>query len=453
MRTIDIIQRAWRNLSRAKLRTSLTALAISIGAFVIMTSIALGTGIRKYTDGLIGTNMNERTLGVTKEKEEFVKANIGGSGLREYSENYDDTYGMELLDNNDIEALKKVDGVEQVFAYQFVNMKYFTVEGSDKKWSSTINTYDPMIINETVSGKLPERGTPIADNQVMIPEGYLEKLGLTKEEIIGKKIYMVFSLVPTKSNIEELKLDPTQMNPENMANLEKVLEKIYEFEIVAVSKKVPMSLSGSKLFISENRYFEIGKAVNKGTENEGKYIQLSALIAEDLTPEEAKQRIEEQTKLSAMTAREMQEMVSQVTNVLQIVVVGFGILSLLVSVFGIVNTMYVSVLERTKQVGLMKALGMQGRHVAKMFRYEAAWIGFLGAGIGVGLSWIIGIALNPWISEKVGFKAGDGIFLLHYEILPAVALIFILVLVAIISGWLPAHKAAKLDPIEALRTE
>jgi putative ABC transport system permease protein len=60
----------------------------------------------------------------------------------------------------------------------------------------------------------------------------------------------------------------------------------------------------------------------------------------------------------------------------------FGILALIASVFGIINTQYISVLERTREIGLMKALGMRGRHVSRLFQYEAAWIGFLGGTLG-----------------------------------------------------------------------
>ena len=63
-----------------------------------------------------------------------------------------------------------------------------------------------------------------------------------------------------------------------------------------------------------------------------------------------------------------------------------GILALIASVFGIINTQYISVLERTQQIGLMKALGMRGKHVAKLFRYEAASIGLLGGVIGAALA-------------------------------------------------------------------
>ena len=138
-------------------------------------------------------------------------------------------------------------------------------------------------------------------------------------------------------------------------------------------------------------------------------------------------------------------------NVLQGIVFGFGVLALVASVFGIINTQYISVLERTSQIGLMKALGMPKRSVAKLFRYEAAWIGFIGGAIGAGIAFVVGTLMNPWITETL--TLGEGNYLLIFVWWQIALMIVGLMLVAILAGWLPARKAARLDPIEALRTE
>ena len=98
----------------------------------------------------------------------------------------------------------------------------------------------------------------------------------------------------------------------------------------------------------------------------------------------------------------------------------------------------------------MKALGASRRDIGRLFRYEAAWVGLLGGALGVLGAWGAGVALNPVISEKLGF--GDH-KLLVFVPEHAAAVVAGLMLVAIIAGWLPSRKAAKLDPIEALRTE
>jgi putative ABC transport system permease protein len=129
---------------------------------------------------------------------------------------------------------------------------------------------------------------------------------------------------------------------------------------------------------------------------------------------------------------------------------GFGLLAIIASVFGIINTQYISVLERTQQIGLMKALGMRRRDVGRLFKIEAAWIGFLGGVIGVGLAFLVTL-LNPVINDML--KLEKGTELLQMDWLMSLVLIVALMLVAVLSGHFPSRKAAKLDPIEALRTE
>lgn len=458
MRVTDIIRRAGRSLRQAKARTLLTSLAIAVGAFTLTLSIAAGEGSRQYADKLIGSNINPRALFIVKDKNLFGAGNPTQSSLREYDPDATNRGGtvIKQLTQADVDALKARDDLENVTPTYQLTMQYMVVEGSDKKYTAEIGPYDSSVRNEAAAGALPSLGEQIENNEIVMPESFAEtlvtqKIAPNKAALIGKTLTVTVvkpSVQPTEAEINAL------IASEGTAGLRKLAQgetKDVKLTIRALTKQSSTALAaGSSLQISTNLARELAEYTTKGTDNYQKYLGVSALAKEGADPETVKAALND-AGYPSQTAKDLQNLLFTIVNILQGIVTGFGILALIASVFGIINTQYISVLERTQQIGLMKALGMRGFSVALLFLFEAAWIGFIGGAIGSGLAWTVGTVANPWITETISL--GEGNYLLVFEWLPILLLIASLILVAMLAGFFPARKAAKLDPIEALRTE
>jgi putative ABC transport system permease protein len=147
------------------------------------------------------------------------------------------------------------------------------------------------------------------------------------------------------------------------------------------------------------------------------------------------------------------DQIDQAFIIIKSVLGGFGMVALFVAAIGIFNTMTISLLERTHEIGVMKAIGGRNRDVARVFTCEAAIIGLLGGLFGVLAGWALGLALNGlvnFIATSVGGEAND------YFLLPIDFILIVIVfsfVVSTIAGIWPARRAAKLNPLEALRYE
>jgi putative ABC transport system permease protein len=139
--------------------------------------------------------------------------------------------------------------------------------------------------------------------------------------------------------------------------------------------------------------------------------------------------------------------------VLDILLGIFGSLALAVASLGIINTLVMAILERRREIGVLKALGASNRDVRRLFFIEAAAMGFVGGVFGVGLGWAIGRAINfvtAFFFRRQGLPPLDiwsvPLWLVFWAIVFAV-------LVSLAAGIVPASRAARLDPVDALRYE
>lgn len=449
MKRIDIMRRAGRNLKQAKGRTFLTSLAIAVGSFTLTLSLAAGEGARQYAENLLKNNIDPQALFIVKDSS--ITTTGPSSNLQEYSDDITTGRGMtiKMITKEDLTKLEARSDLKQVVPIYQLSAKYVQFEGLDKRYVAPISYYDASTMSDTSAGSLPKLGEQIADTEILIPQDFVDTLGLKANELIGKTVMLTIAQATATPTSDEIRDAFLSGGNQAVQDLVKPKTKDFSYTVRAVLKKSSMALtSNPRLHVSTNAAREINDYVNNGSEEANKFFGVTALATGD--PDTVKNSIQNELGLTVQTAKDAQGLLFTFINVLQGIVAGFAVLALIASVFGIINTQYISVLERTSQIGLMKALGMRRRDIAKLFRYEAAWIGFLGGIFGVGLGLLVGVVANPKITEALDLGNNSLLIFVWWQL---AILVTSLVLIAIIAGWLPSRKAARLDPIEALRTE
>src|SRR3989344_8189251 len=227
----------------------------------------------------------------------------------------------------------------------------------------------------------------------------------------------------------------------------KVEIKGKEFKIVGVLKEVGNSQDDSQINIPLETAREI---FNKPDDVDAIIAQVKSAADIPQLQEKVEKELErkrDDTNFQVVTATQILEQINEVLGVMQFVLVGIAAISLVVGAIGIMNSMYTSVLERTKDIGIMKAIGARNSDILSIFLVESGLIGLVGGIFGV----IVGSAMALIIGQ---FSKGAG-FLLNVKIEPFVIIFGLLfaLIVGILSGILPAYQASKLKPVDALRYE
>ena len=159
------------------------------------------------------------------------------------------------------------------------------------------------------------------------------------------------------------------------------------------------------------------------------------------------ERKRDDTNFQVLTAAQIVEQINQVLGIVQIVLVGIAAISLIVGAIGILNSMYTSVLERTRDIGIMKAIGARNSDILKIFLIESGLMGLVGGFFGTALG--TGMA---FIAKNFAKNAGFSLIIKIEPLLLLFGLLFAFT-VGILSGIFPAYQASRLKPVDALRYE
>ena len=424
MRRIDIIKRAGRNLRQAKARTALTALAMSVGAFTIGLALMLGNGGRAFLTSVIDSAGSASTVYVTHARDE--------KKLPEYGKNKAvNESGTLVLSDDDVAKLSKLDHVKTVRPYANVTqvVRYVESPANHKRLIASINVKNEGKTSKIVAGELTKTddGTDLVPGQAILAKEYLADFGFdSAQDAVGKTVTLH---AQGPGGTHDAQLTIVAVETAGMASIG------YQPGVTIATDDALLINQKTKAPGAANQYPSV--VIRADSDDHAAAVKDAVVNLGGGT-------------CQAQTFTEAKEGMLSLINGAQYALLAFGALALLARMFGIINTMYISVLERTQQIGLMKALGMRSRDVGKLFRYEAALIGVIGGAIGAGGASLLSL-LNPWIGEKLKFE--EGMQLLLPEAWQMVALVALLAILGIIASYLPSRKATKLDPIEALRTE
>ncbi|MDY9926699.1 ABC transporter permease [Methanosarcina sp.] len=154
---------------------------------------------------------------------------------------------------------------------------------------------------------------------------------------------------------------------------------------------------------------------------------------------------EDDRDFSVTASKSMAESVTEMTSSMTLFLGAIAAVSLLVGSVGIANTMFTSVLEKTKEIGTMKAIGAKNRDILMIFLFNSAMVGFVGGVLGVMLGWIVSAGLQSMMGSDM---TSGGVS--PYLMIEGLALA---ILIGVISGVVPAYRASKLKPVDALRYE
>ncbi|HEX8491674.1 MAG TPA: FtsX-like permease family protein [Pyrinomonadaceae bacterium] len=483
----DILRLSVRNLREAKLRATLTTMGVIVGVAVIVTMVSFGLGLQRNTiarfkalDLFNEIRVFGRSLSSLADAVSGRGQDGGGEeGRRQGGGPQPDKTPARVLDDKAVEEIAKIPGVAyvepQVYfrVYMRSNGRVQTQVVSGANVPNAAARFQEFAAGQMIAA--PDAFEAVVNEQWTLDFGY-EK----PADAIGKTVDF---LAPAKKEEDEGEADnffgiPLE-DEEPLADDKDTADRLVarSFRIAGVLPKESKNNSSGGGFRGfgprANVYIPLAAARSWSQEYRNPLNEVALELARQSGALEENQvegydqavvRVSDPVALTdvrkILTERGFEsfsivDQLEQLRTVFLIINSALGLLggiSLLVASFGIANTMIMSILERTREIGIMKAIGAEDREIKLIFFVEAAVIGLLGGIIGVLAAWGIDALANRlayrFILKPQGASYVDFFAIPIYLWLGA---ILFAVLVSILAALYPAARAARIDPVKALR--
>lgn len=434
MKLSDLFTSALGNIFRSKTRAILTILAIFVGAFTLTLTNGLGTGINSYIDDTVDAVGAPDVMTVTRAAE--TSSRFNGDGPVEYDPNRIPSGqagsrggAVTALTQDDLAKLSEVDGVTEASGVRTLTPDFIQADGSPAYVVAVANFVEGQSM-QLVAGVEPKRNGQ--QPELVLPTTYVAALGFTDAEAaVGQTVTLQVT-------------DFTGASHEIQA------------AITGVAEEALASPTGAGIVINDLLSDDLyhAQTIGQPSDQAEKFAQATIRFDSDIS-EDGVTALKERLADDGYTATTVADQLGVFTSVIDGIVLvlnAFAIIALLAAGFGIVNTLYMSVQERTREIGLMKAMGMGSGRVFTLFSLEAVLIGLLGSALGVGIGMLAGNGLSQTLADGL-LSNLPGLTLIAFDPLAILSTMALIVGIAFLAGTLPAARAARAHPVESLRYE
>jgi len=465
----DLVDLAARNLRESSLRNSLTTLGIGVGVASLVAMLSLGIGLQRLADRRLARSGLFDTIVVTSGR------SLRGFGRAENRDQTPPAESRPLDEQARLEMARLPNVLEAVPDLRFASQILY--EG--KPHLTMVAGVPPSARDkdafQSMQGKFFSSDT--ADEAILQIQFADELLGIRPalgesssllngqtQTLVGKELTLRYPERFAAGASDRLPVSSNPQSPlgEHSGAAFSVVEREKKLRIVGVTDQDPEGLRGvsrARMFVplqmAENLHVMLPSGLRDGEpdfSNTPAYPSLSVRVRSPNQVDSVQEAIRKMG-FNTFSILDATRGLRRFFAVLDLFLGIFGSFALAVAALGIVNTLVMAILERRREIGIMKAIGASDGDVKKLFLAEAAVMGLVGGALGVGLGWAIGRVINLGTN-----------FYLRRQNLPPENLwavpwwlvggaIGFAIVISMISGLYPAARAAKLDPVQALRYE